>query len=45
LAGAEAQVKEVRTLVVEGTTWRRKEKGEESIARGREEARKLAAHF
>ena len=36
---------EVRTLVVEGTTWPEKEKREESIARGREEARKLAAHF
>jgi FMN-dependent NADH-azoreductase len=33
-------VKEVRTLVVEGTTWPVKEKREESIARGLEEARK-----
>lgn len=38
-------VKEVRTLVVEGTTWRGKEKGEESIARGQAEAKKLAANF
>ena len=38
-------VKEVRTLVVEGTTWGGKEKGEESIARGQEEAKKLAADF
>jgi FMN-dependent NADH-azoreductase len=38
-------VKEVHTLVVEGTTWRGKEKGEESIARGQEKAKKLAADF
>jgi FMN-dependent NADH-azoreductase len=38
-------VKEVRTLVVEGTTWPGKEKREESIARGLEEAKKLAADF
>src|SRR5271156_1043646 len=38
-------VKEVRTLVVEGTTWGGKEKGEESIARGQEEAKKLATTF
>jgi len=38
-------VKEVHTLVVEGTTWRGKEKGEESIARGQAEAKKLAAVF
>jgi FMN-dependent NADH-azoreductase len=38
-------VKEVQTLVVEGTTWRGKEKGEESIARGQAEAKKLAADF
>jgi FMN-dependent NADH-azoreductase len=38
-------VKEVQTLVVEGTTWPEKEKSEESIARALEEARKLAAHF
>src|ERR1700728_4010576 len=30
-------VKEVHTLVVEGTTWRGKEKGDESIARGQVE--------
>jgi FMN-dependent NADH-azoreductase len=38
-------VKEVITLVVEGTTWRGKEKGEESIARGQAKAKKLAADF
>ena len=38
-------VKEVQTLVVEGTTWPEKEKREESIARALEEARKLAADF
>src|SRR5712671_2848828 len=38
-------VKEVHTLVVEGTTWGGKEKGEERIARGRAEAKKLAADF
>jgi FMN-dependent NADH-azoreductase len=38
-------VKEVHTLVVEGTTWRGKDKGEESIARGQAEAKKLAADF
>jgi FMN-dependent NADH-azoreductase len=38
-------VKEVHTLVVEGTTWLGKEKGEEAIARGQEEAKKLAADF
>jgi FMN-dependent NADH-azoreductase len=38
-------VKEVHTLVVEGTTWLGKERGEEAIARGQEEARKLAADF
>jgi FMN-dependent NADH-azoreductase len=38
-------VKEVHTLVVEGTTWGGKEKGEETIARGQEEATKLAADF
>jgi hypothetical protein len=31
--------------VVEGTTWLGKEKGEETIARGKEEATKLAADF
>jgi hypothetical protein len=30
---------------VEGTTWGGKEKGEESIARGQEQARTLAAAF
>jgi FMN-dependent NADH-azoreductase len=38
-------VKEVHTLVVEGTTWGGKEKGKESIARGRDEASQLAAGF
>ena len=38
-------VKKVHTLVVEGTTWRGKQKGQESIARGQEEAKKLAADF
>ena len=38
-------VKEVRSLVVESTTWGGKEKGEESIARGKKEAAKLAADF
>jgi FMN-dependent NADH-azoreductase len=38
-------VKQVQTLVVEGTTWPGKEKREESMARGLEEAKKLAAGF
>jgi FMN-dependent NADH-azoreductase len=38
-------VKQVKTLVVEGTTWPEKEQREESIARGLEEARRLAADF
>jgi FMN-dependent NADH-azoreductase len=38
-------VKEVRSLVVESTTWSGKEKGEESIARGKKEAAKLATDF
>ena len=38
-------VKEVHTLVVEGTTWGGKEKGEEAIARGQEKATRLAADF
>jgi FMN-dependent NADH-azoreductase len=38
-------VKEVGTLVVEGTTWGGKEKGEESVARGQEKAKQLAAEF
>ena len=38
-------VKKVYTLVVEGTTWGGKEKGKESVARGQEEAKKLAADF
>jgi FMN-dependent NADH-azoreductase len=41
-------VKEVHTLVVEGTTWReggRAAVGQEAIARGQEEAKRLAAVF
>ena len=38
-------VKEVQTLVVEGTTWPEKEKREENIARGLNEAKKAAADF
>jgi FMN-dependent NADH-azoreductase len=38
-------VKEVHSLVVEGTTWPAKEKREESIAHGKDLARKLAAEF
>jgi FMN-dependent NADH-azoreductase len=38
-------VKEVRTLVVEGTTWGGKEKGAKNIARGQERAKRLAAEF
>jgi FMN-dependent NADH-azoreductase len=38
-------VKEVQTLVVEGTTWPGREQREASIADGLEEARKLAADF
>ena len=38
-------VKEIHTLVVEGTTWGGKEQGGERLARGQEVARKLAAQF
>jgi len=38
-------VKQVQTLVVEGTTWPGKEQREVSIARGLEEARRLAVDF
>jgi FMN-dependent NADH-azoreductase len=38
-------VKKIHTPVVECTTWGGKEKGQESIARGQEEAKKLAADF
>ena len=38
-------VKEVHSLVVEGTTWGGKEKGEAAVARGKEEAKKMAADF
>ena len=38
-------VNAVHTLVVEGTTWGGKEKGEEAISRGQEKATRLAADF
>jgi FMN-dependent NADH-azoreductase len=38
-------VKEVRTLVAEGTTWPEKDKREQNIARALEEARRSAADF
>src|SRR5437588_4106409 len=38
-------VKDVHTLVVEGTTWGGKEKAAQSIARGKEEAAQRAARF
>jgi FMN-dependent NADH-azoreductase len=38
-------VEQVQTLVVEGTTWPGKEQREQSIARGLEEARRLAGDF
>ena len=38
-------VQEVKTLVVESTTWGGEEKGKDSVERGKEAARKLAAHF
>jgi FMN-dependent NADH-azoreductase len=38
-------VKEVLTLVVEGTTWRGKEQGDEAIARGQKEVARLAPDF
>jgi FMN-dependent NADH-azoreductase len=38
-------VREVRTLVLEGTTWPEKDTREENVARGLEEAKKLAADF
>jgi FMN-dependent NADH-azoreductase len=38
-------VREVRILVVEGTSWAGKEKGKYSVERGKEAARELAAHF
>ncbi|WP_422928292.1 FMN-dependent NADH-azoreductase [Singulisphaera sp. PoT] len=38
-------VQEVRSLVVEGTSWPAKEKREENLACGQEEARKMAAEF
>jgi FMN-dependent NADH-azoreductase len=38
-------VQQVQTLVVEGTTWPAKDRREQNIARGMEEARRLAAEF
>ena len=38
-------VKQVQTLIVEGTTWPGKEQREASIARGLEQARRLARDF
>jgi FMN-dependent NADH-azoreductase len=38
-------VKQLKTLVVEGTTWPEKGKRDQTIARGLEEARRLAADF
>ena len=38
-------VREVRTLVVESTSWVGKEKGKYSVERGKEAARELAADF
>ena len=38
-------VKQVNTLVLEGTTWPRKEQREERIARGLADAKKVAADF
>ena len=38
-------VREVRTLVVESTSWGGKEKGKYSVERGKEAARELAVHF
>jgi FMN-dependent NADH-azoreductase len=38
-------IKDVRTLVVESTSWGGKEKTAESIARGKQEAAKMAASF
>jgi FMN-dependent NADH-azoreductase len=38
-------VREVKTLVIETTSWRGEEKGKNSVEQGKEAARKLAAHF
>jgi FMN-dependent NADH-azoreductase len=38
-------IREVRTLVVESTSWGGKEKAAQSIARGKQEAAKMAASF
>jgi len=38
-------VREVKTLVVESTSWMGEEKGKHSVEQGKEAARELAAHF
>jgi FMN-dependent NADH-azoreductase len=38
-------VQDVKTLVVEGTSWRGEEKGKNSVERGKEAARELVANF
>src|SRR6201987_1660914 len=38
-------VQDVKTLVVEGTSWRGEERGKHNVERGKEAARELAAHF
>ena len=38
-------VQDVRTLMVEGTSWRGEEKGKHNVERGKETARKLAVKF
>jgi FMN-dependent NADH-azoreductase len=38
-------VREVKTLVLESTSWGGQEKGKSSVERGKEAARELAAHF
>jgi FMN-dependent NADH-azoreductase len=38
-------VQDVKTLVVEGTSWRGEEKGKHNVERGKEAARELAANF
>jgi FMN-dependent NADH-azoreductase len=38
-------VREVKTLVIETTSWAGEEKGKHSVERGKEAARELAAHF
>jgi FMN-dependent NADH-azoreductase len=38
-------VQEVKTLVVETTSWRGEDKGKESVEQGKKAARELAIHF